>query len=163
MSKKFRKKFGDAEITNQQMREFLQHPGATDENGNLIYFTEQHHKKECDVNLIIKKYDKTGLINHVAKFEGKFGDLTGMEFKEMQDKIANAKTMFEELPAEIKKEFDNTPEKLLSFMEHDENRDRAIELGLINADWTEETDGLGEHVLEDEHKKKKEPEKSTTE
>jgi len=31
-------------------------------------------------------------------------------------------------------------------MEHEENREEAIKLGLINSNWTDETDGLGEHV-----------------
>lgn len=150
MSIAFREKYGTEKVDKAEMRKWCQRPGKYDANGP-IYFTEQTHKKECDINYIIKKYDKTGLISHVSQFEAKFGDLTGQDFKTMQDTVASAKSSFEVLPSEIRKQFDNSPEKLLTFMEDPENRDKAIELGLINKHWTAETDGLGEHVLEDQH------------
>lgn len=137
--------------TSPEMRVLCQKPGKMDKDGNPVYFTEQVHKRECDVNEIIKKYDKTGLITHISKFEGHFGDMTGADFTTMQQQVTNAHSMFNELPAEIRKEFNNNPANLLSFMENPENREKAIELGLINPDWTEETDGLGEHVTEGEN------------
>lgn len=39
-------------------------------------------------------------------------------------------------------------------MEDPSNRDEAIELGLIDKNWTENTDGLGEHVPEGQNVKK---------
>lgn len=132
--------------TDLEMRLLCQRPGKKDAEGKPLYFTEQHHKRECDINYIIKKYDKTGLITHISKIEGEFGDLSGLDFKVMQDKVANAKTMFEMLPSKIRKEFKNNPYELLSFMDDEKNREKAIALGLINRDWTEETDGIGEHV-----------------
>lgn len=132
--------------TTIAMRQQCQRPGKKDEKGNILYFTEQHHKNECDVNQIIKKYDRTGLIMHVSNFEHKFGDMTGDDFKKAQDMIANAKSSFESLPSNIRKEFKNDPSELLKFMENPGNRDKAIELGLIDPGWTEATDGIGEHV-----------------
>jgi len=158
MSKKYLEEFGKKKISKSQMRIFCQRHGSVDENGNIQYTTEQHHKLECDVNNIIKKYDKTGLITHISKIEAKYGDLTGMDFKKMRDQVANATSMFEALPAEIRKEFENDPAKLITFMEDPGNRQRAIELGLIDKEWTEETDGLGEHVKEGENVKKGEEE-----
>lgn len=157
MSKEYREK------QPESMREWCKRPGKVDEKGKIQYFTEQAHKKECDINNIIKKYDKTGLITHVSKIEAKFGDLTGRDFKVMSDKVAQMNSAFELLPVEIKKEFEQSPAKLLEFMENPDNRERAIELGLIDRDWTEETDGLGEHVLEGGNVKKveeKKPEES---
>jgi phage internal scaffolding protein len=154
MSNLFLKRFGNKKINKSQMRSFCTRPGRKDKTGKNIYTTEQHHKDKCDINKIIKKYDKTGVITHVTKFEAKFGDMTGMDFKTMQDKVAKAKSMFEAMPSEIRNRFDNNPADLLSFMENPDNRDKAIELGLIRADWTEETDGLGEHVREGEQVKK---------
>lgn len=153
MSLAFREKFGN-KWTKKDMKEWCKRPGRKDEKGKNIYRTEQAHKKETDINQIIAKYDKTGLITHVSRFEAKFGDLTGDDFKSMMDKVTNANSMFEQLPATIKNEFQNSPEKLLRFMENPDNRQRAIELGLINPEWTEETDGLGEHVKEGENVEK---------
>lgn len=149
MSKEYRDKIEKGEMID--MRVWCQRPGRKDKSGNNIYTTEQAHKDICDVNKIIRKYDKDGVITHVSRFEGKFGDLTGSDFKEMQDKVLEAKRMFGELPSEIRNRFQNSPYLLLEFMEDQDNRKEAEELGLINVRWTEETDGLGEHVKEGEN------------
>lgn len=149
--------------TSAVMRKWCQRPGKKDEHGNILYFTEQSHKRETDVNLIIKKYDKTGLIDHVSRFEAKYGDMTGLDFKTAQDLVTNARSSFETLPADIKKRFKQNPKNLLEFMEDPNNRKEAIELGLIHPSWTEETDGLGEHVKAGENVIKTEDPTETTE
>jgi len=154
MSIAYAEKYGTEKISKEEMRDWVKRPGKHDEDGKPLYTTEQHHKKECDINCIIKKYDKTGLINHVSKFEAKYGDFTGMEFSNMQNIVANANSAFQELPAEIRSRFKNNPKNLVEFMEHPENREEAIKLGLIDEKWTPETDGLGEHVKEGENVKK---------
>jgi len=148
MSKDWRELTGEelVPITSVDMRAWCSRPGTIDENGELVYVTEQSHAKECDVNLIIRKYDKTGLIDHITKFEARFGDLRGLDFKEAMDLVTNASSMFEQLPSNIRAKFDNTPEKLLEFMEKPENRAEAIELGLISGASDPGSDGLGEHV-----------------
>ncbi len=148
MSKAFRDHFGNNKFSRKDMRIWCQRPGAVDKNGDIVYFTEQSHKNVCDVNNIVKKYDTTGLISHLSKMEARFGDMTGLEFKEAQDQIILAKNMFDLLPADIRKRFENDPGKLLEFMEDPLNRDEAIKLGMIKKSWTDESDGLGEHVLE---------------
>lgn len=150
MSKAYVDEFGNEPVTREQMRAFVSRPGRHDPDGNPIYRTEQHHKKECDVNNIIKKYDKTGLITHVSRIEARFGDHTGQDFKDAMDLITGAQSMFNELPPEIRSRFDNDPGKLLEFMEHPGNRKEAIEIGLINESWPEALDGFGEHVERNE-------------
>lgn len=140
--------------TTAAMRKHSQRPGKADKDGNIIYFTEQSHKNQCDVNKIIRKYDRNGIINHVSKFEAQFGDVSGLEFKSAQDKVIQAKAMFNELPSSIRKRFQNNPGSLLGFMENPDNRQEAIDLGLIRQEWTPETDGLGEHILEGQNKNK---------
>lgn len=149
MSQAFADKYGEGpKTTSPELREFLQRPGDHDEEGNIVYTTEQAHKDQTDINKIIDRFDKEGLIKGVQKFEGKFGDFTGIDFKTMQDQVAGAKSQFEALPSEIRARFENQPYKLLEFMDDPNNREEAIELGLIRKEWTEETDGLGEHVPE---------------
>lgn len=153
MGKEYRNKFKDEGVskTTPEMRVLCNRPGKLDKDGNILYTTEQSSKKMTDINHIIKKYDKTGLIDHVSRFEARFGDMTGLDFKLALDKITHAQSMFENLPSEIRKKFQNNPQKLLEFMEDPGNRDEAIKLGMIRAQWTPGTDGLGEHVQEDEH------------
>lgn len=159
MSKEYRDKIIKEEqlelppFTNPSMRKYSQRPGRKLKNGKPQYTTEQSHAPQCDVNRIVAKYDKHGLITHVSRFEAKYGDLTGLEFKQAQDMILNAKETFKELPSNIRKRFNNSPEYLLTFMEDPKNRAEAIQLGLINPDWTEDSDGLGEYVPEGGNKK----------
>ena len=143
------------------MREWCKRPGKRDENGKIMYFTQQSHKKECDVNYIIEKYDKHGVINHVQKIEAKFGDATGLDFRKAQDLYLNAQNMFEQLPANIKKRFNQNAGEFLEFMEDEGNRAEAIELGLIRGDTKEEYDGLGEKVSADDYKNKDIKKKNT--
>ena len=82
--------------------------------------TEQHHKKACDINTIMAKYNKTGLVDHVNRYEGTYGDVTGADFKAAQDLIANEKTKFAELPANVRAEFDNDPANYLDLVATDE-------------------------------------------
>lgn len=142
-------------VTTDEMRVWCQRPGRI-VDGVIQYTTEQDHKKECDVNLIIKKYDRTGLISHVSKFEARYGDLRGVDYKAAMDLIAGANSSFSNLPAEIRKRFRNSPEELLRFMEDEGNREEAVKLGLIDKNWTEASDGLGEHVKDGENVEKKE-------
>ncbi len=147
MSQLYAEIYGEgARTTTLEMREYFKKPGKRDDDGDIIYFTEQNHKNETDINSIIAKFDKTGLITHVSKIEGRFGDLSGVDFKMMQDQVAGATTMFEALPADIRAKFGNDPANLLAFMDNADNRAEAIELGMIKEEWTDESDGLGEHV-----------------
>lgn len=156
MSKAFYLEFGEfaENVSRETIREWSKRPGRHDDMGRKVYFTEQGHKKQCDVNGIVRKYDRDGLILHVSKFEAKYGDMTGLDFKSAHDKVLHAKESFESLPGEIRKRFRNDPSELLDFMSDPGNRDEAIKLGLINGNWTEETDGIGEYVRIGENKLK---------
>jgi len=154
MSKAYAEKFKTKEATPLQLKNFLKAPGARDKDGNIQYTTEQAHKDACDINKIITRYTKTGLITNVSKIEAKYGDISGLQYKEALDLIINSKQMFKELPSNIRKEFENNPGKLLEFMEDPNNRKKAEELGIINPSWTPETDGLGEHIKTGENKTK---------
>lgn len=134
--------------TTQEMRLLCQRPGRKDADGNTVYFTEQSHKKECDINEIIRKYDRQGVILHVNRIEAKYGDMSGFDFRSAHDLVFNARNMFMDLPSDIRKRFQNDPGSFIEFMEDPDNRNEAIELGLISGDTPPESDGLGEHVVD---------------
>jgi len=132
MSKAFREKFGGKKFKRQDVREFTNLVSDVDpETGLPPYITEQGHKKECDVNYILQKYDKTGLISHVQKFEAMYGDVSGIEFKDALEKMQRTSQQFLEIPSKIRKEFGNDPFQFLSFLDDPKNRGRAEELGLV--------------------------------
>ena len=92
--------------------------------------TEQHHKNEVDVNNIVQKYNKTGLIDHVNEFEKKYADVSGFDYQTAMNTVAAANTMFEQMPSHIRKRFENDPAKFLTFCDNEKNKEEMYELGL---------------------------------
>lgn len=91
---------------------------------------EQHHKDDCDVNKIIPRYERTGILTHLNAIEGTYGDLTGFDFETAANMVANANSLFEQLPGQVKKRFRNSPAMFLDFMDNPNNADEMVALGL---------------------------------
>lgn len=94
--------------------------------------TQQSFKDECDVNLIMKRFERTGVLDHLNVFEGSYGDFTELptSYHEAVNQVIAAQDMFMTIPARIRAMFDNDPGKFLAFAEDPENAERMIELGL---------------------------------
>lgn len=67
--------------------------------------TEQHHARSCDINTIMAKYIKTGIIEHVNNYEPTFGDVSGLDFKKAMDTVALVKSEFANMPAYVRDHF----------------------------------------------------------
>lgn len=97
--------------------------------------TQQHFADECDVNKIMEKYNRTGvLIDPLVprKQSPSYGDFADQpDFGTAQNMLAAGKRAFEELPEEIKERFGNNPQKLMAFLENPQNREEAQRLGLV--------------------------------
>ena len=93
--------------------------------------TQQQHKEECDVNQIIAKYKKTGLITHLNKNPGAYSDLTDIpSYTEALQTIITASDAFNALPSDFRYELHNDPQELINFLKNPANDERAIKLGL---------------------------------
>lgn len=93
--------------------------------------TKQSHKAECDVNTIMKKFEKTGMVTHVKEYRGEYGNFLGAaEFHEAWNEVLKAREMFESLPAKVRKRFENDPGEFLEFVHDPANEEEMIELGL---------------------------------
>ena len=92
--------------------------------------TEQNHKDETDINNIVRRYNKTGLIDHLNQFEKQYGDMTGYDYQDAMNTVAAANTMFEGLPSSIRNQFDNDPSKFINFVDDEANADKLVEMGL---------------------------------
>lgn len=92
--------------------------------------TEQNHKDETDINNIVRKYNKTGLIDHLNQFEKQYGDMTGYDYQDAMNTVAAANTMFEGLPSSIRNQFDNDPAKFINFVDDEANADKLVDMGL---------------------------------
>lgn len=95
--------------------------------------TQQHFKDHCDINSIIARYDKTGLIEHVNRARAFYGDFTEVnEYQDAINLVQKGKESFMELPAEIRSRFNHDPGQFLEFVSNPKNIDEMVRLGLAN-------------------------------
>ena len=93
---------------------------------------KQSFRDECDINTIMAKYEKTGLIDHNARYRGEYADVTGaLELQEALQVVEDANDAFDSLTAKIRKRFDNNPENFLRFVTNPENKEAMHEMGLM--------------------------------
>lgn len=95
--------------------------------------TDKSHKDQCDINRILDKAKRTGVLSHLAKHEGVYGDFAGFDFEDAQNMIARANSIFYDLDSEVRAEFGNKPSAFFDFVNNPNNKDRLAELvpGLV--------------------------------
>lgn len=94
--------------------------------------THQSFKAECDINNLMRRYEKTGILDHVNHVQGRYGDFTVVpDYQTALNRVSQANEMFMMLPARIRAEFQNDPGKFLAFAEDPENEPAMRELGLL--------------------------------
>ena len=93
--------------------------------------TKQSFQAECDINGILARYEKTGLISHVKQNQPMYADLVGAsDYHSSLNMVIQAQEAFQALPSKIRERFENDPARFLAFMENPKNQDEMIELGL---------------------------------
>ena len=103
--------------------------------------TKQSFKKECDINVIMAKYQKTGAITHFNKHQQNYGMADGQTFQDAMNLVCEAQEMFNDLPSSIRSRFGNDPAAFLDFVQNDENADEMARMGLIEQS-AEQTDSM---------------------
>lgn len=94
--------------------------------------TDQSFLKETDVNNIMAKYVRTGQINHLAKKQGVFADVSNIsDLLDMSIKVKTANEAFNALPAYIRAKLNNDPTQLELYISDEKNHPELIKLGLL--------------------------------
>jgi len=97
--------------------------------------TKQSFRDECDINNIMKKYRRTGVLPTLIKENPMWGDFSNpVDFQEAQNIVIKAVEQFQSLPAHVRERFNNSPEKFLEFTHKKENREEMGRLGLLKED-----------------------------
>lgn len=97
--------------------------------------TKRSFKNECDINIIMSKFEKTGLISHHNAQQGQYGNFIGApDYHHAMNLIIQANEMFASLPSKIRARFNNDPSEFLSFAQDPENTEEMIKLGLKHAE-----------------------------
>ena len=96
---------------------------------------KQEFKDDADINNIMYKYGVTGELPQIAG--AVFGDFSStMSYHDMQNTLIASQEAFKTLPAHIRATFGNDPANVIDFLNDPANRDKAIELGLVNGQIT---------------------------
>lgn len=97
--------------------------------------TQQSFKDECDINVLMSRYMKTGILpENINQAAGQFLDCDVQDFQYAMQLVAGAQSLFNNLPSSIRNRFDNDPARLLAFVSDDNNRAEAHKLGLLRED-----------------------------
>ncbi len=100
--------------------------------------TKQSFAPECDVNNIIKRYDKDGIITHLNQAMPQYAELYSdnvigsgsYDFHSAMMFIQQASDAFMGLPADMRARFNNDPGDFLAFVDDPANGQELVDLGL---------------------------------
>ncbi|WNK14578.1 MAG: internal scaffolding protein [Microvirus sp.] len=94
--------------------------------------TRSEFQDECDINQIMARFEKTGMVPVNSVGVPQYLDLTMTPDNLMQamNLMVDAETSFMLLPAHVRKEFDNDPMRFVEFASAADNIERMREWGL---------------------------------
>ena len=79
--------------------------------------TKQSFKDSTDINKILRKAQKTGTISHLQKHGASYGDFTDIpDLLTAQSRLIRGREIFEELPSELRSEFDQDMGKFFAYV-----------------------------------------------
>jgi len=94
--------------------------------------TKQEFGADSDINNIMKRVVRTGIMPVLQNAQPVFADVSTMpDFAEALRRTTAATQAFQQLPAHIRHEFHNDARQLVAFLADEKNRNRAEELGLV--------------------------------
>ncbi len=97
----------------------------------LPSLAQQQFKAETDINTIMHRFEKTGIIEHFNEHNGRYGDFSNVQsYQASLNQVMAAQDAFMSLPAGIRKRFDNDPEEFLAFATDPVNDEEMFDLGL---------------------------------
>jgi phage internal scaffolding protein len=95
--------------------------------------TKQSFKDEVNINKIMTKYKQTGFLNPALIKQADYMDVDGMTFQDAMNIVISAQDQFDSLPADLRKQFNNSPSQFLDFVKDEKNIDQMVEMGLIDS------------------------------
>ncbi len=122
------------------------HYSSTFETGPVSK-TQQSAKDDCDINVIMDRHKNGVPPAYGETRQAVYGDFSDFpDYETASVAVANANSLFANLPASIRKRFENSPGQFLDFVADPENKAEAIELGLLPKETGQEPLPPGEGV-----------------
>lgn len=92
--------------------------------------TDKSQAKDCDVNVILKKFQHTGVLPGVNK-QAVFADISDVtDYQESLNIVLAARQQFDSLDAFTRKRFGNDPAEFLAFVSDPKNAEELVKMGL---------------------------------
>lgn len=85
-------------------------------------------QKQTDINRILDKVKKTGVVTHIRQHGGHYGDFVDFDFESAQIALARANSIFYALEPNTRAEFGNQPSAFFKFVNDPANKDRLVEV-----------------------------------
>lgn len=102
------------------------HPGG----GPVL--TKQSHKEECDIHNIVRQYQRTGVITHIARQGARYEDLPDYaDYQEGMNIALRAQDAFAALPAKVRDRYGNDPGRFLAAFNDADEVSFLREMGLL--------------------------------
>lgn len=98
--------------------------------------TRQEFKAECDINTLMAKYQRTGELPHVNLLTPQYFDAPGVDFHTHMNAVAQAKSLFAQLPSGVRNKFLNDPGRFIDFCSDPSNRTELAHMGLLSPEAT---------------------------
>lgn len=94
--------------------------------------TRQEFKDECDINVLMERYEATGVPPPINQGVAQYLDLTAMpaDYMSAMALLQEAEIAFMKLPATVRREFDNDPRQFVDFASDPENLSQMQTWGL---------------------------------
>lgn len=93
--------------------------------------TQQHFKEESDINTIVNNFLKTGKLPENLRLP-QYIDYEGVfDFQSAMNTMMQAEESFMTLPAQVRAQFDNSPQAFLQFCSDEANIPKMREMGLM--------------------------------
>jgi hypothetical protein len=105
--------------------------------------TQQNMKDSTNIRKLVETAQKThgmssGHPGGQTPRQPMYGDFSEVgSFKEMNDKVAAARSAFMEVPSAVRRHFNNDPGQFYDFMSNPDNLEKARSLGIVVTDGIE--------------------------
>lgn len=93
--------------------------------------TQQQFKDDCDINVLMARYERTGILPQGRDVPPQYADVSALDFTDAMNQIAMVNGVFSQLDARTRARFENNPEVMLEFIGDPANAAEAAKLGLL--------------------------------
>lgn len=100
-------------------------------------------KDECDINRIMSRYAKSGLVTHLAAGKPRYMDVSDVgDYRSLVERVARAEKVFLRLPAKVRASFQNSAAVFLDAVADPGRRPELEALGVLEP--SKPPEGAGE-------------------